>query len=300
MTPFHFDAQHWLARATGIAPQHLCATKMRGATSSTLWQLHNARDAKRRFVLRVFTHREWLTAEPDLPRHEIAALNQACRTGINAPAAIDFCEDAALFGAPAVLMSHLNGQVQIQPANFELWLHELATTLAKLHQHRAPNFAWQFESWVDEKLLTVPNWTQIPQVWQRALEFWQRGAPDYEPVFIHRDYHPLNVLWQNERISGVVDWPNACRGPALADVAHCRCNLMQLFGVETADNFLCKYLQRGATEYQAFWDVDEILNFCLPRPEWYRPWSEFGVPLLSDEILQRRTDIFLQSVMAQL
>ena len=296
-SPFQPEAQQWLSRATGTAPQNLRATLMRGATSSTLWLLRNMRDEKRRFVLRVFTQQSWLDEEPDLPQHEIAALKEACCIGINAPEPIALCEDAALFGAPAVLMSHLNGQIQLQPANLERWLDELAHTLASLHQHHAPNFEWQFTSWVDETQLRVPNWTTIPQIWERALEFWQRGSPAYQPVFIHRDYHPLNVLWQNERISGVVDWPNACRGPALADVAHCRCNLMQLFGVETADNFRRKYLQHAASEYQPFWDIDEILNFCLPRPGWYRPWSDFGLPILSNQTLQNRADEFLQGVM---
>ena len=299
MAPFRSEAQQWIARATNIAPQNLRATKMSGATSSTLWLLHDANCEKRHFVLRIFDKRSWLEAEPDLPQHEMSALTEAQRAGINAPEPIGICEDNTLFGAPVVLMSHLNGQAQLQPTNLEIWLDELAKTLAKLHEYRAPDFAWQFRSWVEPKYLAVPSWTQIPQVWQRALEFWQRGAPTYEPVFIHRDYHPLNVLWQNQTLCGVVDWPNACRGPALADVAHCRSNLMQLFSTQTADNFLCKYLQHSATEYQPFWDVDEILNFCLPHPEWYRPWSEFGVPILSDEILQNRADAFLQSVMAR-
>ena len=300
MTPFRFDAQQWLQHATGIPLQHLHAAKMRGATSSTLWLLRDTRDDRPRFVLRVFTERSWLEEESDLPRHEIAALTEARHAGINAPEPIAICEETALFGAPAVLMSHINGQVQLQPANLETWVDELARTLANLHRYRAPEFDWKFESWVEAKLLAVPDWTKIPQVWERAFEFWHSGAPEFESVFIHRDYHPLNVLWQNARISGVVDWPNACRGPALADVAHCRCNLMQVFGVEAAESFLCKYLQRSESAYQAFWDIDEILNFCLPRPGWYRPWSEFGVPILSEETLQNRADSFLYSVMARL
>ena len=299
MTEFSPAAQQWLARATHIASQNLRATPMRGANSSTLCLLHDTRDDTRRFVLRIFTHHEWLQDEPDVPHHELAALNEARRAGINAPEPLAICEDDALFGAPAVLMSYLHGQANLRPANREIWLTELAAALANLHRQRAPDFAWAFGSWVDAKHLTVPHWTKAPQLWQRAFDFWHQGAPNFEAVFLHRDYHPLNVLWHNDRICGIVDWPNACRGPALADVARCRGNLMLLFDVETADKFLCKYLQRSGTAYQAFWDVDEILNFCLPRPEWYRPWSEFGLSELSAETLQTCADAFLKSVLAR-
>jgi len=45
-------------------------------------------------------------------------------------------------------------------------------------------------------------------------------------VLLHRDFHPGNVLWQRGRVSCVVDGQAA--SPAMADVAHCRVNLLTL------------------------------------------------------------------------
>jgi aminoglycoside/choline kinase family phosphotransferase len=97
------------------------------------------------------------------------------------------------------------------------------------------------------------------------------------PSLHHRDYHPVNVLWQNGEVSGVVDWVNACLGPAGADVAHCRANLAQMFGVGVAEEFLQAYLERAGGEYNPFWDVDSVLNMSWPQPRFYLPWNEFGL-----------------------
>src|SRR5258707_1164666 len=83
--------------------------------------------------------------------------------------------------------------------------------------------------------LVPPAWSQKPAAWARAIEVLLAGPPPAPAVFIHRDYHPLNVLWQAGAISGVVDWINACRGPAGVDVAHCRTNLAQMYGPAAAD-----------------------------------------------------------------
>jgi Ser/Thr protein kinase RdoA (MazF antagonist) len=44
-------------------------------------------------------------------------------------------------------------------------------------------------------------------------------------VFLHRDYHPGNLLWNDGSLSGIVDWAFSCRGPRGVDVAHTRWNL---------------------------------------------------------------------------
>ena len=70
-------------------------------------------------------------------------------------------------------------------------------------------------------------------MWERAVEISRGPAPDLPAVLLHSDFHPGNVLWRYGRVSGVVDWPGACSGPAAADVGHCRINLLTM-GAEVA------------------------------------------------------------------
>lgn len=41
--------------------------------------------------------------------------------------------------------------------------------------------------------------------------FYLNGNTDLVKLLsLCRDYHPINVLWLGEEISGIVDWVNAC------------------------------------------------------------------------------------------
>ena len=150
---------------------------------------------------------------------------------------------------------------------------------------------------MDEAKLRVPDWTEQPQLWQHAIEFWRAGPPADKPVFLHRDFHPCNVLWKHELVSGVVDWVNACMGPRGVDVAHCRTNLAVLFGVEVADMFRDNYLEIAGGAHHPCWDVASILDFSLPQPEFYPPWSEFGIEVFSAREMARRNELYLERVM---
>jgi Ser/Thr protein kinase RdoA (MazF antagonist) len=80
----------------------------------------------------------------------------------------------------------------------------LAVRPASMHQHTADAFSWCFRSWVEKATLAPPRWIMVPHVWERAIELVLRADLDRHAVFIHRDYHPTNVLWHKGTGSGVV------------------------------------------------------------------------------------------------
>lgn len=69
------------------------------------------------------------------------------------------------------------------------------------------------------------------------MEHLRRDAPQYEGVFLHRDLHPGNVLFDGGEVSGVVDWVETSWGPADLDVAHCSTALALLHGPEDGLSF---------------------------------------------------------------
>ena len=83
--------------------------------------------------------------------------------------------------------------------------------------------------------------------------------PSYGQGFLHRDFHPGNVLWSG-RTAHVVDWANACSGPWGCDVAHCRSNLIDLVGSGRADDFLRAYLELTGATYDPFWEIASVLE----------------------------------------
>jgi Ser/Thr protein kinase RdoA (MazF antagonist) len=300
---FNIAAREWLARSTGATAQTLRLERMKGSTSSSIFLVERT-DASQpqRFVLRVLDNSQWLAEEPDLAVHEAAALQEAEAAGLQAPRLVAYSPDDAGFGAPVVLMSFLNGSIELRPADFAAWLHGLAVELAAIHRHTAPAFAWRFRSWVNRPALQTPPWTTRPRVWERAIALVLGGEPAFDPVFIHRDYHPTNVLWREglaSRVTGVVDWINACRGPAGADVAHCRTNLAQMFGPQVAEQFLQSYCAvAGGFTYDPYWDVDSVLDCCFPQPTFYPPWRDFGLDYITPQVLCQRVDAYLEQLIS--
>ena len=296
---FGKDAHDWLGRSIGTTTRDFDIVPLKGATSSSVFLIQCARGSNpERFVLRVLDNTAWLAAEPALAAHEAAALEEAQQAGLRAPKLVAYSSNDVGFGAPVVLMTFIAGHIELRPANFQQWLSGLAGQLAAIHQHTAEAFPWRFHSWVEKATLAPPKWTTMPRVWERAIESVRRAEPDSQSVFIHRDYHPTNVLWHKGAVSGVVDWVNACRGPAGVDVAHCRTNLAQMFGPAAADQFLGTYLEvADGFAYNPYWDVDSILDVCLPQPSFYGPWQEFGLRITAPEVLRQRVETYLKRVM---
>jgi len=65
---------------------------------------------------------------------------------------------------------------------------------------------------------------------------------------VHTDYWMGNVLWQGDKITGVIDWEMASYGDPAIDVAYCRMD-MRMTGLEEASgHFLDAY--QAATDRQ--------------------------------------------------
>lgn len=296
---FRAEAYHWLSRSIGITTGDVGVMRMKGSTSSAIFLVHSLRDFNLpKFVLRVLDNRQWLKEEPDLAAHEAAALEEAQKSGVPAPRLVAYSSADVGFNAPVVLMSHLEGEILLRPTNLRRWLCDLARQLAALHRYPAEAFPWRFRSWCDKGKLAPPEWAAAPCIWEEAVAIALGPAPASQQVFIHRDYHPVNVLWKNESVSGVVDWINACQGPAGVDVAHCRTNLALMFGPDAADWFLAEYVQAADHfVYHPYWDIDSMFDSCLPQPVFYEPWREFGFGLVAPEILRRRIEDYLERIM---
>jgi aminoglycoside phosphotransferase (APT) family kinase protein len=227
---------NWLR--SELASQEVSLTKLPGATSSTVLKV----DADGRpFVLRLFNESSWIEGVEDLPGKEAQILETLSASEIPAPELIASTGADSSIGA-AVLMSWLPGRALLPSAPISNWLTTLACTLASIHTTTLPPLPWHYASWQHMTGRAAPAWFGDDALWQTVQDaVTKRSTPrfsDPERCFLHRDYHPVNVLWQGQVISGVVDWVNACMGPPGVDVAHCRLNLVLMYGLAVADRFL--------------------------------------------------------------
>lgn len=276
------------------------AVPLEGGTSSLLYEIRASKDGEQQsVVLRLHHKGEWLDQEPDLAKHEAMSLELAEKSSIAAPRILAFDESGEACGMPAVLMTKVPGAVILPPAYDGAWLDGLAKTLAGIHRHKAEGFPYEYFAYNDARRLERPKWSRVEGDWMRAFYIVAAGGPPVEYCLIHRDYHPGNILWEEGRVSSVVDWVNTCRGPAGVDVGHCRVNLAQLYGTRVANEFLDAY-ERHAGEsfaYDPYWDLLSLIDTLDGSPAVYPGWKTFGLTGLSDELVRYRLDEYLMSLM---
>jgi aminoglycoside phosphotransferase (APT) family kinase protein len=246
------------------------ATALDGGMSSAVHAL--ALDDGRALVLRRYVREEWLAEEPDVPRREAIALEALpANPALAAPRLVAADPEGAQAGDPAVLMTRLPGAITWHPHDLDGFLRGLAALLPAIHATPPVSGIPAYVNWPPETD-RPPAWTTRPEVWERAFAVFDAPLPVAEPVFLHRDFHPGNVLWEGDAVSGVIDWPNASVGHPHADIGYCRNNLAAALGLDVADRFLACC---DAPGYSHYWDVvaalggfdDEILSRWTPVEE---------------------------------
>jgi len=139
------------------------------------------------------------------------------------------------------------------------WFH----STARIHALPLdPELLPRYRLWGLNDPLDKPPWWRDAGAWCAAVELFRGPMPEEPWCFIHRDFHPGNVLWQNGRVSGVVDWLHGCWGPPSADVAHCRLNLWLDNGPAAAQRFLAMC---GASDYDHYWDVADAMSWHIDQ-----------------------------------
>jgi aminoglycoside phosphotransferase (APT) family kinase protein len=252
------QALAWVAEATGTGRVVRTRRLVGGITSAV--------DACWTPTGQVVLRRYVEPADDDAPERvarEAAALRGLASSDVPAPQLVAADPDGRHCGVPAVLMTRLPGAPLLRPADPDDWLRRLAQLLPLVHA--APVQARDWERWVEPAELEPPPWSAHPELWAAAIALVQRGEPPYPGVFIHRDFQHFNVLWQRQRVSGVVDWVEAASGPPDVDVGHCRLNLAVLYSADRAEQFRRLYEVAAGRTVEPYWDLLSLLGYL---PGW--------------------------------
>ncbi|ROS75889.1 Ser/Thr protein kinase RdoA (MazF antagonist) [Curtobacterium sp. PhB130] len=181
------------------------------------------------------------------PRAELewARLEFAQRINLPIPKPIALDLQGSWFGSPALVMSCLDGKVELNPPHLDTWLDEVANTLAEVHR---TDIAGAGPVTLSSR--GVGHWSLLPLersgLVGRATAALERttidGAEDL--VLMHGDFHPGNVLWKDGVVSAVVDWSASRVGPRWFEVAYSRADIALLFGLGAARRFTNAYVAK--------------------------------------------------------
>ncbi|MFJ9468220.1 phosphotransferase family protein [Streptomyces caniferus] len=265
-----------------------------------------ARDGSTRdLVLRTFVdveHAEdWLNREAD-------ALTLLTGTGVPAPALVAVDPAAAHCEYPSLLMTHLTGRPVLDDEGLATRVPVLARQLVAIHAVRPAQRPPEYVTLTTADTVVTPKGADAA-AWAAAIDVIRQPAPRYEGRFLHRDFHPGNVLFDvlpprpaGARIMGVVDWAATSWGPADLDVAHCSTNLALLHGPAWGLRFPEAYEEAGgvlaaAANERLYWRVRDGLACSEEVQQVVQSWRQAGRTDLTMRTVEERLDAYVTALM---
>jgi aminoglycoside phosphotransferase (APT) family kinase protein len=281
--PLPVAARQWVLGELGPGSRIVSAHARAGGTSSAVHGLtvEDERGARHQLVLRRYVRSDWLEREPDLAEHEARVLTLLESSVVDAPRLVGVDPNGERCEVAAVLMTRLPGRVRWSTRDVRTFVERIVEPMLTIHAVRVPDSVSirTFRRYYEDEVLHPPVGTACPAAWERAIEVHGGPPPAVERVFIHRDYHPGNLLWTGDAVSGVVDWVNASLGSPEADVGHCRINVARHFGYAAAELVARRYCERaGRGEYHPYWDLVAavgMLDDAVPSRGWLGALDEF-------------------------
>ena len=235
-------------------------------------------------------------------RTEVAALRLAADHHIPAPRLLAADLDG---DPPLVLVEQVPGSSRIPPDRPSTRLRTLGRTAASLHavsleptsalpQRDRPIASVDFAALRRQH----PSYPLLVEAEQRVAD-----PPPQDPaVFVHGDLWQGNALWTGDTLNGLIDWDCAGSGSPGIDLGSLRCDAAICFGLDAAQD-----VQQGWEEVAArpaadvaYWDVVAALS-TPPDMGWFpSAIAGQGRPDLTQDVLLRRRDEFLQAALTRL
>ena len=151
-------------------------------------------------------------------------------------------------------------------ASFLSCLHQAAPAGARVNPVRGVPLATRADQ-LGERMERLA-WTTdaitpaVRAAWHSALA----ASPDYEPLWLHGDLHPLNILVRQGRITGIIDWGDLTAGDVATDLAV----FWMLFDEPTRERALAAYgrIDNPMRARAMGWAVLFGAMLCSIPPSW--------------------------------
>ncbi|MFJ2899472.1 phosphotransferase family protein [Streptomyces sp. NPDC087218] len=299
----------WVGKQLGPGERIVSTRRLRGGWTSWMRRLRvSGPRGDRSLVLRSFVKPFYVRHAPGLLTREADVLRLLEGTGVPAARLVAVDAVGEHCDHPSLLMTLLPGEVRVDDAGAAERAGLLAGQLAAVHRIEVTDRTRprDYQAWTAPDRVRVPEGTGRPLLWRRAIEVIRREPPAYEACFLHRDFHPGNVLFTGQgagtRIGGVVDWVETSWGPADLDVAHCSTALALLHGVPAGTDFAERYAEAGGRPVASgadhlYWRLLDALAHAPDAEKVATPWRELGRVDLTPELLTERLENYVECLL---
>ena len=190
-----------------------------------------------------------LRSDPLAARTEYRLLELLSARGLPVPRPWLADETGALGPGPCLLQDFIDGARVDDPPDVADYTGQLAATLARVHD---AGIARADVPFLPDVRTDVPRRLERPppardpfpgvSAVRAALAASWPPPPVNQPVVLHGDYWPGNVLWRAGRLAGVIDWEDAAFGDPLADLAISRLEIGWAHGAAVMETLTSQYL----------------------------------------------------------
>jgi Ser/Thr protein kinase RdoA (MazF antagonist) len=139
-------------------------------------------------------------------------------------------------------MGFVPGTVEIPTRHLDDAVETMASAMATLHElgtEGLPVLPLRIDP-----LPELYDYLSVDEAGDRLRGLLERTGPTAftgEPVLLHGDFWPGNLLWQDGELLAILDWEDAAIGDPAADLAGCRLELTWKFGAGAAARFTESY-----------------------------------------------------------
>ncbi len=249
----------------------------------TLVTIRSANNETKKWVIRQLSG-ETLSNRPGAFAMENALLKTLHRHQIPVALPVYLDELGDIFGAPTLVLEYLEGEMDFSPMSLPGRIEELAGVVAKIHavnldeirDAKVPKLSLSIEQLCGDLPEMPDEFLNEVNIRQKLTMHW---PPRYQnpDALLHGDIWNGNILWQDDHISGIIDWEDAWIGDPLLDVAGVRLDLACEFGFEYAEQLTACYigLTKIDTRCLPQWDLVASLWFARFINEDFVNYADF-------------------------
>jgi len=183
-----------------------------------------------------------------------------------------------------LVMAFVDGSARFDRTDVTDLVHRLADQLADIHRIPGDRLEMGF-------LPRRTDWHREEKLEERVRRIVGRAAPspDAPSVLLHGDFWPGNVLWRDGTVVAVVDWEDAAVGPALADLAVARLDVLWIFGLDAMRAFTECYLTATSVDPTdlPYWDLSALRRPVGDFAAWAAGYPALGRPDVSEATLRQ-------------
>lgn len=308
MTP---DAFEPLIRQFAPGSRLLAAQPLTGGLSAgmTAVTIERADGSLEDFVVRVQGRRSY---EYDPGATQRMQLSLETLSGVlpSVPEPVFMDPHGLFFGTPCLVMRRLPGRPNCARDFGPVYAEAASARLAAIHRAGSlagdlsflPSFEYRVELELDHTPEALDGPLQEARIREALGSVWP-PEPANRPGLLHGDYWPGNLLWEDGRLTGVVDWEETAVGDPLADLAIARLDVLFAFGREAQAAFTRRYLAVSPDIDPGnlpIWDLYAALRPANELQEWAAGWPELGRPDVTLQTMQADHARFVEEAAVRL